>query len=109
MTINSAPIDLKTEACDELRADLAWRKQQHIEESKLKGLLQAYIENAGKTYAYGGIVNLLGTIANIMRDMSQLEGDDYEKADELIRDCSAAVDLKYSEPEHPFSGSCGGD
>jgi len=91
----------------ELRADNL--KAAQVEEDRFDALLKAYIDNEQKRFAFGGIHNLLMTIGTIMADRSLIEGDDSEKAAELIYECASACDLKYAEPEHPFSGSCGRD
>jgi len=80
-----------------------------VAEARLEATLKSYIENGGKQYTFGGVHNLLLTIARIMEEKSQLEGDDFEKAAEAIDECASACDLRYAEPEHPFSGSCGRD
>ena len=64
-------------------------------ERQLDRDLKSYIVDSRKAWAWGGIVNLLGTIADIMEQQSRLEGDDYEKAARLIEDCAHAVDIKY--------------
>lgn len=93
------------------RADLAAdnREAARVEEKRMESLLKGYIENTGRLYTFGGIHNLLGTIAKIMEEKSQVEGDDFEKAAQAIDECASECDLRYAEYEHPFSGSCGGD
>ncbi len=66
-----------------------------IQESRIESMLRGYIENTGKQYSFGGIVNLLTTIARVMEEKSQLEGDDFEKAAQFIEDCADLCDLKY--------------
>jgi Glu-tRNA(Gln) amidotransferase subunit E-like FAD-binding protein len=80
-----------------------------VEEQRFDAMLKAYIDNDTKRFAHGGIHNLLMTIGTIMADRSLLESDDYEKAANFIYDAASACDMKYAEPEHPFSGSCGRD
>lgn len=93
------------------RADLAAdnREAARVEEARMESLLKGYIENTGKIYRFGGIHNLLGTIAKIMEEKSQCAGDDFEKAAQAIDECASECDLRYAKYEHPFSGSCGGD
>ncbi len=62
------------EVSAELRKDIAERKDA---ENNVESLLRDYIENTDRHFPYGGVVNLLTTIAAIMADKSQLEGDDY--------------------------------
>ena len=94
-------------AAAEIAADNA--AAAHVEEQRIDELLSAYIDNANKRFEFGGIHNLLKSIANIMGEKSQLEGDDYESAANFIYECADKCDMKYAEPDHPFSGSCGRD
>jgi len=85
-----------SETSADLAADNA--KAAQVAEERFDATLKSYIENTGKQYEFGGIYNLLMTIGTIMADLSRLEGDDFEKAAEIIYDASSACDLKYSEP-----------
>ncbi len=91
----------------DLQADNA--AAARVAEDRLEATLKSYIENGGKQYTFGGIHNLLLTIARIMEEKSVLEGDDFELAATAIDECASYCDKKYAEPEHPFSGSCGRD
>lgn len=66
-----------------------------VEEKRFDELLLAYIENANNRFEFGGIHNLLKSIANIMGEKSQLEGDDFEKASNFIYDCADQCDMRY--------------
>ena len=65
-----------------------------INEANLERTLRDYIKSS-KRFRFGGIVNLLGSIAEIMEGESELEGDDFEKAAQAIDECAAICDLKY--------------
>ena len=67
-------------------------------EQRLEQTLRDYIDNHGRRYAYGGIVNLVASIARICEERSALEGDSWECAAIALDECSSAVDLKYDEP-----------
>jgi hypothetical protein len=73
------------------------RVEARTEENNFDDLLREYIVNDKKRFAFGGIVNLLTSIASIMSKLSQIEGDDFEKAAEEIDLCATACDLKYTE------------
>ena len=87
------------QALQGMRADLASDNASaaHVQEERLDELLLSYIENKNKRFEFGGIVNLLRSVARVVEDKSRIEGDDYEKAAELIDDCADQCDLKYSE------------
>jgi hypothetical protein len=69
------------------------------EEEQFDTVLRAYILNEGGRFAFGGIVNLLTTAAQIMAEASQIEDDAFEKAAAALDECAAACDLKYETPD----------
>lgn len=85
---------------EEFERDATERRRKA--EADFDAQLARYIDNAGRQFQHGGINSLLRTIAQIVEDRSQVEGDDFEKAAELIDACAEACDLKYAEPE-PYS------
>jgi hypothetical protein len=85
--LNGASADLAADNADAAR----------VAESRFESTLKSYIENGGKQYTFGGVHNLLLTIARIMEEKSQLEGDDFEVAAQAIEDAADKCDLKYAE------------
>jgi hypothetical protein len=67
---------------------------QQFNETALETALRDYIVGSNR-FRFGGIVNLLGAIAEIMEGESELEGDDFEKAAQFIDQCANQCDLKY--------------
>ena len=87
-------------ATDTLRADnnAADLQYRHQRENTLDKLLREYILDSGYQFVFGGVCNLLGTIADIC-DQEAHRSPDYEAAARLIEDCAGACDLKYAEGE----------
>ena len=67
-----------------------------INETNLERALRDYIKGS-KRFRYGGIVNLLGTIASVMEGESEDDRDNWHKASEIIEICSQDCDLKYTK------------
>tara|TARA_R110000868_G_scaffold142759_13_gene360250 strand:+ start:311 stop:610 length:300 start_codon:yes stop_codon:yes gene_type:complete len=83
--LNSISRDL---AADNLKA-------AKVQEARMESLLRGYIENAGKQYQYGGLTNLLTTLASIMEEKQQSKTDDFARAVVALEDCARDCDLKY--------------
>jgi len=83
-------------------ADRILREQRRHAEAQFKRSIRDYVLNetspSGRQFFFGGVCNLLTTVASICAEISQLEGDDWEKAAELIDDCADACDLTYMDP-----------
>ena len=75
------------------------RDAQLEAEQRFENALKDYIDNHGRRYAYGGIVNLVASIARICEERSRLEGDDYETAAIALDECAEKCDLKYEVAE----------
>lgn len=69
------------------------------QERAFEALIDAYIDNAGRRFSFGGVHNLVATIARACEKRSQIEGDDWEKAAIALDNAADAVDLKYLEAE----------
>ena len=67
-------------------------------EKALEAELTKYILSDSK-FAFGGVYNLLTTIADLCKEQSKLEGDDWAIAAQLIDDFADKCDLKYPEGE----------
>lgn len=87
-------ISAVTAALEQSNNDAALRAERLFEEQ-----LADYIANPKRLYAFGGIVNLLSTIADVMRSYSEDELSDFWNAADLIEDCAKACDLEYVEEE----------
>jgi hypothetical protein len=68
--------------------------EAELNETTLETALRDFVKHS-KRFRYGGIVNLLGMVAEIMEGESEIEGDDFEKAATAIDACAAICDLKY--------------
>lgn len=75
------------------------RDAKMVAEKRFEYALRSYIDNEGRRYAFGGLCNLLTTLATICEERAQRDGDDYDKAMIALESCAAACDLKYPEIE----------
>lgn len=75
------------------------REQQEANEAKFEAAVLDYITNQHR-YRYGGIVNIVGTVSSICRDLA-LKHDcpDYETAADAFDSISEAVNLGYYHQE----------
>ena len=71
------------------------RDAQLEAEQRFENALKDYIDNHGRRYAFGGLTNLIASIARICEERSRIEGDDYETAAIALDECAERVDLKY--------------
>mgnify|MGYP003650602129 CR=1 FL=1 len=79
----------------ELAVDNA--RQQFVEEQRFDQILLAYIDNPGKRFRSGGIVNLIYSVATALEN-SRLFVDapeDVEYAVNLIQACAEGCDLPF--------------
>lgn len=90
-------------------ADRMARVEARTEENTFDDLLREYIVNDKRRFAFGGVTNLLASIASICEELSQLEGDNYEKAAQLIDRCADECDLKFSDAEDDEAEARGGN
>lgn len=94
ITATVAAIDAATDALAKANADARREAERRFENT-----LRAYIDNEGRRFAFGGLTNLVSTLATICEERSQREGDDYDIAMLALEECAAACDLKYPEAE----------
>jgi hypothetical protein len=74
------------------------RLAARVEEGRFEDLLRKYVLSDPR-FRFGGVHNLLASVARVCEELSQLEDDEYEQAAIAIDLCADACDLKYPAAE----------
>jgi hypothetical protein len=71
------------------------RRDKDRDQDRFEKLLRDFIVNDGYRFPCGGLHNLLRITAGICEELSQVEGDDWEKAAQAVDAAGDVCDLKF--------------